>query len=189
METALYALILTFGIASYMAGLSQMIKGKYSPSIFSRVVWLLLAINSFAGVLLSEGSTSSILLAGIFLAGNAAICMASFWKGSKDFGKLEVVCLSLLVVSAVIWIVFKAPLINLGISLFAHLIGGAPTLRRVWNDPSSESTAFWSFFFIASLLSVFASYGSPLTAMLFPLFYTLFDGAMVTLSMRGRSKH
>lgn len=188
MQNLLYVLILLLGIASYTAGLRQMLQGKYAPSVFSRVVWLLLAAISFAGVVASEGSSASTLLAGIFLIGNTAICVASFWKGSKDFGKLELFCLLLLVASALVWILFNAPLVSLYISLLAHFVGALPTYRRVWSKPESESTLFWFFFFAASVLSIFASRGSALAAIAFPIYFTLFDGSLFMLSLRRKHR-
>lgn len=184
MQNFLYLLILLLGIASYASGLSQMLRGKYAPSVFSRLVWLLLACISFAGVIGSSGSRASILLAGILLAGNAAICLVSFWKGSRDFGKLEIFCLVLLGVSALVWWLFNAPLVSLCISLLAHLIGALPTYKRVWADSGSESTLFWFFFFAASLLSIFASAGSSLAAIALPVYFTLFDGSLFVLALR-----
>lgn len=184
METLLFGLILLFGSASYLVGLNQMLKATYAPSVFSRVVWLLLAIISFAGVLASQSTLASVLLAAVFLLGNAAICVTSFWKGTKEIGALELSCLGLLVVSGIVWIVFDAPLVSLGVSLFAHLVGGVPTYKRVWENPKNESAGFWSLFFIASILSIVASWGEPLHLVLFPIYFTLFDGSMTFLSLR-----
>lgn len=184
MESLLYILIALFGCASYFVGLREMLRGTYAPSLFSRVVWLLLAVNSFAGVILSQSTKASILLAGILLLGNAAICIASFWKGTRSIGRVEIGCLGLLFISLLIWIFFKAPLVNLLISLSAHFIGAIPTYRRVWINPKSESTAFWSLFFIASVLSVVVSLGEPLKLVVLPLYFALFDGSMCVLSLR-----
>ena len=184
MDMFLSVLILLFGLASYFVGIREMLLNKYAPSIFSRVIWLLLAIISFAGVLGSHSSASSLLLSGIFLSGNAAICLVSFWKGSKSIGRLEYVCLAILIVSGVIWLVFDAPLVSLGVSLFAHFVGGVPTYRKVWKDPTSESAGFWSLFFIASLLSLISDWGEPLSLLLFPIYFVLFDGALTLLSLR-----
>lgn len=184
----LYALIIIFGTASYIVGVWQMIKNKYSPSTFSRVVWVLLSINSFAGVVLSNGTKSSIILGIIFLLGNIAICLASFWKGTREIGGLELFCLFLLFISGLIWVFFEAPLLNLGLSLFAHFVGGIPTYKKVWLNPKSESVGFWSLFFIASLLSIFVSVVdsnmTSLSAILFPIYFTIFDGGMTLLSLR-----
>lgn len=63
MNTSIYLLILLLGVATYGSAVWQMLKGQYSPSFFSRGVWFLLGINSFAGVMLGDGSTPSIVLA------------------------------------------------------------------------------------------------------------------------------
>lgn len=184
MDKLFFALILLLGSASYIVGLKEMLAGKYSPSVFSRIVWLLLAVISFAGVVVSHSTSASTLLASVFLIGNAAICITSFWKGSRKIGKLEYVCLGILVISGVVWIVYKAPLVSLSISLFAHLVGAIPTYKRVWQKPASESAGFWSLFFIASVLSVAASWGEPLKLIIFPIYFTVFDGSMTFLSLR-----
>ncbi len=189
MQTFLFILITFLGSASYCVGVSQMLKNKYSPSTFSRVIWVLLSINSFAGVILSHSSKASILLSAIFLLGNIAICITSFWKGTKEIGKLEYLCLALLVLSGVIWIYFNAPLLNLIISLFAHFIGGIPTYKKVWLQPHSESVGFWSLFFFASLLSIFASDFSSITTIIFPIYFTVFDGSMFFLSSRKKMQN
>jgi hypothetical protein len=186
MQNFIYLLIILLGSASYIVGLKQMINGKYSPSLFSRIVWLLLAVNTFAGVLLSHGTSASVLLGSIILVGNLAITVVSFWKGTKEFGNLEYFCIIMLVISGLIWIIFSAPLINLAISLFAHFIGALPTYKKVWRDSSSESTAFWSLFFFASLLSIFANSGASLSMVILPIYFTLFDGSIFVLTLRKK---
>lgn len=184
MNIILFFLILLFGTGSYVVGVSQILQGKYKPSLFSRVVWLLLAANGFAGVVIGDGSKASVVLAAIFLIGNALVCLASVFKGTREFGRIEYICTALLVLSGMVWIFFDAPLVNLSVTLIAHFIGGVPTLKRVWVEPSSESTGFWSLFFFASLLSVFASPFTSVSAIIFPLYFVVWDGALTFLSLR-----
>lgn len=186
MNNLLFLLILLFGTGSYVVGVSQILRGKYKPSLFSRIVWLLLAANGFAGVVLGDGSKASVVLSAIFLVGNALVCLASIFKGTRTFGKIEYACTALLVLSGLVWIFFDAPLINLSVTLIAHFIGGIPTLKRVWVEPSSESTGFWSLFFVASLLSVFASPFTSISAVIFPLYFVAWDGALTFLSLRKK---
>lgn len=184
MDLILSLLILAFGAASYAVGLKQIIAGRYAPSVFSRSVWLLLAIISYGSVIASESTSASALLAGVFLLGNALMCVASFCKGTREVGKIEIICFIILLISGAVWVIFDTPLLTLTISLLAHFIGGVPTYKRVWEKPSNESIGFWSLFFIASALSVVASLGQPLVLIIFPIYFTLFDGSMTLLSMR-----
>lgn len=187
MQIASSAAILAFGIASYVVGCRDVVLGRYAPNRFSRIVWLLLAAISLAGVVASGGASSAVLLSGIFLVGNAAICALSFWRGSGGFGHLERACLAILGASVLVWVVFDAPLIGLGMSLLAHLVGGAPTYRAVWRVPRSESAGFWSLFFIASALSLVADLGHPWRSLVFPAYFVLFDGGMTALALRRTS--
>lgn len=187
-QTTLYFIIALFGSASYCFGLWKMLTNRYSPSTFSRIVWTLLAVNSFAGVILSHGNQTSILLAAIMVVGNIAICIASFWKGSREIGQLEYISILLLVTSAFIWLFFKAPLVNLALSLFGHFVGASPTYKKVFHDPESEDLGFWLLFFIASVLSIFACDFISFTTIILPAYYALFDGSIVLLILRGKIK-
>jgi hypothetical protein len=183
---ALELLVLAFGTASYAVGARDILTRGYAPSLFSRVVWLLLAVISAAGVVASGSGSGAVLLAVVFLAGNAVICLLSVWRGSRGIGRLEHVCLVILTVSALVWLVFDAPVVSLVISLLAHLVGGAPTYRRAWQQPGSESAGFWSLFFLASVASLLATLGEPAQSLVFPLYFVLFDGGMTALALRRR---
>lgn len=183
---ALELLVLGFGTASYAGGARDVLVRGYAPNVFSRVVWLLLAGISTAGVIASGSGSGAVLLAVVFLVGNAVICLLSLWRGTRGVGRLEHVCLAILVLSGVVWLVFDAPVVSLVLSLLAHLVGGAPTYRRAWERPASESAGFWSLFFLASVCSLLATLGEPAQALVFPLYFVLFDGGMTALALRRR---
>ena len=184
MHLALELLVLAFATASYAVGARDMLVRGYRPNVFSRVVWLLLAVISTAGVVASGSGSGAVVLAVVFLAGNAVICLLSVWKGTRGIGRLEYMCLGILVLSGLVWLVFDAPVLSLVISLLAHLVGGAPTYRRAWARPGSESAGFWSLFFVASVFSLLATLGEPAQSLVFPLYFVLFDGGMTALALR-----
>jgi hypothetical protein len=186
MQHVLYALILLLGIATYVSAVWQMLIGQYSPSFFSRGVWFLLGINSFAGVWRGGGSHASVLLAGTLFFGNAAVFIVSYKKGSRQFHTAEKISLALLIISGLTWAVWQAPFLSLVISLVAHFIGGIPTIWRAINRAHSEQAYHWYFFFPASILSVIASNKSSFKAILFPVYFALFDGLIILLVNRRR---
>jgi hypothetical protein len=186
MQTTIYMLILLLGITAYASAVYQMLKNEYTPSFFSRGVWFLLGINSFAGVLLGEGSDASIILAGTLFAGNTAVFIASYWKGSREFGTAEKISLMLLIISGMLWAVLNAPYIGLIVSLVAHFVGGIPTIWRVIKRPETEQAYHWYFFFVASIISIFASEQKALHIILFPVYFALFDGLIILLTNRKR---
>ncbi len=182
----LLSFVFILGITAYISAVWQMLAGQYKPSFFSRGVWFLLGINSFAGVFLGDGSTASILLAATLLIGNTAVFAVSYSKGSRIFGAAEKISLGLLVASGLAWAILDEPFLGLIISLVAHFIGGIPTIWRTIKKETSERAYHWYFFFVASVLSVIISPDRSLTAILFPLYFALFDGLIIVLSHRHR---
>lgn len=186
MQHFLYVIILMLGVATYVSAVLQMLWNQYSPSFFSRGVWFLLGINSFAGVLLGGGSKSSVILAGTLFVGNATVFAVSYKKGSRDFHFAEKISLGMLVISGLMWLILNAPFLSLIISLAAHFVGGIPTIWRVVKRPSSEQAYHWYFFCVASILSIIASPHKTVTAILFPAYFTFFEGLIVVLANRKR---
>jgi hypothetical protein len=185
-QKAAYIIILLLGIATYASAVIQMLLKQYSPSFFSRGVWFLLGINSFGGVLQGGGSAAAKILAGTLFAGNAAVFAVSYKKGTRAFNSAEKVSLFLLVISAFIWILFKAPFLNLIISLIAHFIGGIPTIWRVIKRPNSEQALHWYFFCTASIITIVSSSTKTVHTILFPVYFACFDGLIILLANRRR---
>ncbi len=183
MVVVLHILIVVFGCASYAWGMRDVWRGAYRPSVFSRTVWLALAAVSFVGVLASSDSLGAALLAGVLLAGNGAIFVLSLWRGTREFGKLELLCLALIALSIVSWAAFDSALVGLLMSLVTHLVGAVPTIAHAWSDPRNESSGFWFLFFLASGLGLVVSAGDGLVAAVLPIYFVVFDGAMFVLSL------
>ncbi len=186
MNNAVLTVVFLLGITAYGSAVYQMLLGQYSPSFFSRGVWFLLGINSFAGVLLGDGSESAVVLAFTLLLGNTAVFITSYWKGSREFGNAEKISLVLLLISGLAWLVLNEPYIGLIISLVAHFIGGIPTVWRVAKRPGSEQAYHWYFFFTGCVISLIVSSNKSLTVILFPLYFALFDGLIIVLANRNR---
>ncbi len=187
-QKLLYVLIILFVTIGYASSVLQMIWNKYTPSFFSRGIWFLLTINNFASVLLGDGSKSSVILAGTFFIGSAALFVVSYWKGSREFKFAEKMSLFLLIISGLMWVLLDAPFIGLVIGLIAHFIGGIPTIWRVIKRPSSEQAYHWYFSFTACLLTILASEEKHVTTILFPAYFALFDGLIIFLVNRRNLK-
>lgn len=186
MEKLFFILIALLGITTYVSAVYQMLYGKYSPSFFSRGVWLLLGINSFIGVLCGSGTKASVILAATLLFGNLAVFLVSYKKGSREFGNVEKLSLVLLMIAFLVWVLFKAPLVTLIISLVAHFIGGVPTISRTIVRPENEQAWHWYFFFTACIVSIIASPDKHISAILFPVYFAIFDGIIIFLANRKR---
>lgn len=176
--------IFLLAASSYLVGFVEIVQKKYRPSLFTRSVLILLAINSFAALQVGSAATSALALGWAYLVGNILIWVGSLWRGDYTFRKTEVFSIALLFLSGIIWLVADAPLINLIISIVANSAGLLPTFRRVLLDPQSESSNFWLLFFFASLLSLLTISDWRFISALLPLYFCFTDGGLFLLSKR-----
>lgn len=169
---------------SYFIGIRSILVGKYKPSIYSRIIWFLLTLNSYASIIALKNSRLIIAYGSLALIGNFVILFLSIKKSERIFGPTELVSSSLLVISLLIWIFTRLPLLNLTIGLIAHFIGGVPTIKRVAKDPKTEDIQFWLYFCVASILTTIDTPKTGLKSYLYPLYFALFDGLMAVLCAR-----
>lgn len=177
--------ILLFAGASYLIGFHAIFESGYRPKLFTRIVFLLLALNNLASVIKLGTQSSTVVLAWVGFFGSLLILIgALIFKGERLWGTSERVAAVLLVASLLVWIFTDIPIINLLIGLIAHFIGSLPTLTRVVRQPESENVPFWLLFAIASVITLLSTSGGNVKDYVYAIYFCLFDGALTLLSAR-----
>jgi hypothetical protein len=176
-------IILLIG-ASYFIGAKAIYQNKYRPSIYTRIIWFLLTVNSFASVILLKNNFSVILFSGLTLAGSLIILLLSLKKARRIFGPTEIISTFLLMVSLAFWVFTRLPLLNLSIGLIISFIGGIPTLKQVIKNPNDEDILFWLFFALAAIITLISADKSNISGYLYPLYLAIFNIIMTLLCMR-----
>ncbi len=182
-------LIVIFACISYWMGFSAMFKKGYKPNLFSRFVWFGLALNNAVSVISLHNQTSTVILATITFLGSLLIFIGSLLKGERVWHIGETISAIFLVVSLLIWIFTRMPILNLSIGLIAHFIGSIPTVIRVINDPKTENIPFWFFFDLASFLTLFSIHTGIAKDYIFALYFFVFDGIVLLLCLRRYIKN
>lgn len=169
---------------SYLIGFYSILVNKYKPNLFTRIVWLALAVNNLISVIGLHNQKATIVLAWVTLAGSLLIFLGSIYNGEKVWTRNETISSVLLVVSLLLWIFTDIPILNLCIGLIAHFLGSIPTVVRVIKKPESENIPFWFFFAAASLLAMTVINLGNIKDYLFAIYFCIFDGSMTLLSLR-----
>lgn len=177
-------LILIFTIASYFFGAKAILENRYRPNVFSRIIWLLVALNGLASVVQLKNSPSIILFAVLGFFGSFLIFALSLRKSKASFGPIEFVSIVLLLISLALWYFTRFPFLNLIIGLVITFIGGIPTYIKALKDPYEEDIPFWLFFTLASLITFYDSDWSTLSGYLFPLYFLISNAGMTLLCLR-----
>ncbi len=177
--------ILIFASASYLIGFWAILKKGYRPNLFTRVVFLCLALNNLASVIKLDNQYSTLVLAWVTFLGSLLIFFGSIlFKGERLWSKNETVSTVLLIISFLFWIFTDIPLINLSIGLITHLLGSLPTVVRVIKKPESENIPFWLLFAIASIITLLSTHSGNIKDYLFAIYFCIFDSAMTILAFR-----
>jgi len=152
--------------------------------MFSRIIWLLVALNGLASVILLGNSSSVILLAVLGFLGSFLIFTLSLRKSKALFGTTELVSTVLLLLCLALWVFIKIPFLNLAIGLIITFIGGIPTYIKALKNPYDEDILFRLFFMLASLIAFYNSDKSTLSGYLFPLYFIIMNAGMTLLCLR-----
>ena len=89
-----------------------------------------------------------------------------YWNWKYRFSHFDYICLTLSLISIIIWLGVHNPVLALTFNLTADLIAALPTIRKVYLSPSTEDTKTWAIIVISTAISFFAikqwSYGVAL---------------------------
>ena len=178
-------MILLFAGTSYLIGFYAILKKGYRPNLFTRIVFLCLAINNLASVINLHNQYSTLVLAWVAFVGSLLIFLgATIFKGDRLWGRNETISTVLLIFSLLFWIFTDIPLVNLSIGLIAHLLGSLPTVARVVKRPESENVPFWLLFALASIVTLLSTDGGNVKDYIFAAYFCFFDGALTILALR-----
>ncbi len=108
----------------------------------------------------------------------AATLSLKYWDWRDGFNGFEYACLVFSIISIVIWIVSRDPVLALTFNIIADALAALPTLTKAYRQPETESTWSWGVAAVGAVLSIMAigewSYGiAVLPLYLFALYTTL----------------
>lgn len=134
----------------------SVVRSDTPPNRASWFIWLLvtaLMLVSFDGG--TRGADTRWVLV-VYLLGSLVIAALSLRRGTGGASPLDVACLVVAIASIVPWLLFRSPTVTFLICLCVDVIGGIPTLRKVWYVPRSENRTAWALWALGNLINVFA---------------------------------
>jgi len=164
------AIVLTFiGYAPYIR---DIFLGKTKPHVFSWLIWtivttIIYALQISAGAGPGSWVTLAVALT-LFL-----VFLLGLKNGSKDIRKIDVVFLLAAVLALVLWRVVEQPVISIILLSSIDMLGFAPTIRKSWNDPYSETLSFYVITAFRHGLSIFALAEYNIVTYLFPITWVI----------------
>lgn len=164
------AVVLTaLGYAPYIR---DILKRKTVPHTFTFFIWgfaslITYALQVFGGAGVGSWVTlaASLICIGIFFLG--------LKYGNKEITRSDIVFFVLSLVALFLWLVVKQPVWSVILIVLVDILGFAPTVRKSWNKPYSETLFTYELCVVRHGLSIFALQQFNTLTLLYPIVWTL----------------
>jgi hypothetical protein len=181
---AVFTVIL--GILGYAPYIRDIFRGKTTPHVFSYFIWgfasliiYALQVKGGAGVGSWVTLCASLLCIFIFFLG--------LRNGDKDITKSDIVFFILSLFSLFLWLIVKQPIPATILIVLVDVLGFIPTVRKSWNQPSSETLSLYTTSSIRHGLGIFALQQYNILTLLNPITWT-FANALFAILLIVRRK-
>ena len=172
------AVVLTF--VGYIPYFIDIHNGKTKPHMFSWLVWsvttgVVIALQISAGAGPSVWVTCSVWLMLV-----TVFCL-SFRYGHKDRRAIDTIFLIVALAAIPLWLFAKQPILAIVLLCTIEMLGFAPTIRKAWIDPYSETLAMFVVTSFRHILALLALANWNIVSYLFPLTWVLANGGFAIL--------
>lgn len=179
------AIVLTF--VGYTPYIKDIFKGKTKPHVFSWFIWgivtgIIFALQMSAGAGLGSFVTLSVSLISFF------IFFKGLQNGDKNIKKIDVIFLVLALIAIPLWLVVKQPVLSIILLSSIDMLAFAPTIRKSFHDPYSETLSLYVITTFRHMLSIVALAEYNIVTYLFPATW-VFANAFFALLLIIRRKH
>ena len=168
------AVFLTF--IGYIPYIKDVISGKTVPHVYSWFLWGFVTLIAYALQVSAGGGigayvtfTAGLLCTIVFIIGFTK-------KGKKDITQVDTIFFILALIALGFWLIAKQPVISAILTTGVDLLGFAPTIRKSWNKPYSETLSFYLLNTIRFILAVFSLQRYTIVTALYPLAWIFGNG-------------
>lgn len=161
----------------YLIGI---VNGRTKPRIVSWLVWVILGTITCIATFVDRQYPTAIFLI-CLVVGPLTVVILGWERGNRKIGRFDIVCLVGAIVGIILWQIFNSPSIVVLAMIVIDIIGGLPTLRHSWNNPSEEQ---WMTFVLCSLGSFFTLLTVTdwrITAFAWPMFQLIINSVFALI--------
>ncbi|MEI6022611.1 MAG: hypothetical protein WCQ32_02100 [bacterium] len=173
---------------AYIVYIYSILKGESKPSRVTWWVWtfmgLILAISYYF-----SGARNTIWSPIVEFIGPLIIALLSITYGEGGVEeKSDVICFFGGIVSIILWIVFKSPIVALVTSLFSDMFAIIPTIKKSYLRPQDENIWAWFGTGIADTTNLFAAERMSFGILVYPAYMVAVDFIVVLVLFVSKKK-
>ncbi len=182
---SIVAIILVF--VGYVPYIIDTVKGTTRPHAFSYFLWALLVYIIFALQLQAGGGLGSWITFTVATV-MVVVFALSLKNGKRDIRKVDFIFLAIALLAIPVWLVADQPVLSIILLSTIDMLGFAPTVRKSWVDPWSETLFMYFMTAIRHSLAVIALTEINLVTALFPITWTIANVLFIILLIARRKQ-
>lgn len=178
----------TLVFIGYIPYLRDVIKGKTKPHLYSWFLWALVTTIAFAlQVSGGAGSGAFVTLAAALMC-FVVIVLGFIQKSKIKIVKMDTVFLILACISLGLWLIAKQPIFSAVLATIVDLFGFAPTIRKSWDNPHSETLSFYYLNTLRFGLAVVALQKYSIVTAFYPISWLIANGVFAVMLVIRRKQ-
>jgi tRNA threonylcarbamoyl adenosine modification protein (Sua5/YciO/YrdC/YwlC family) len=178
------AITLTF--VAYVPYFRDIFRGKTEPHVFSWLIWGIVTTIIFF-LQMSDGAGFGALVTLAVAVIGFIIFFLALKKGNKNISSLDVIFLVLALLAIPLWLFIDQPVLAIILLSTIDMLGFAPTVRKSWQKPYSETLSLYTITIVRHALSVVALAHYSIITLAFPLTW-VFANALFALMLMIRRR-
>ncbi len=163
-------------------------KKKITPHRITWGIFTLVDVIAIANQL-AAGATNSVWLVVGFAVANLTIFVLSLRHGAGGTERLDIIVLCGAILGVIAWQISGYPIASIAANLVVITLAMAPTYKKGWIDPKSETSTVFLLGAIASLLSAISVGKLDYILLLTPVFTFIIQGALFIVLVRYKVFH
>jgi len=174
----------------YIPYLTDIVKGKTKPHIYSWFLWAFVTLIAFAlQITGGAGSASFVTLAAALMC-IAVIGFGFYFKSKVEIVFVDTVFFVLAFIALGLWILAKQPILSALLVTTVDVIGFVPTVRKSWNKPYTETLSFYYLNTLRFALAVYSLQKYEIITALYPVCWLIINFLFaVMLVIRRKQIH
>jgi len=146
--------------------LYDIFKGKTRPHAYTWLLWAITQTIAFAGIVHGGGGIGALGL-GIGTVLVISVFIISLRFGTRNITFSDKVFLVSGILALLVWLILDSPIAAVILVSAIDLIGYAPSFRKSFNNPWSETTKTWFIFVVANIFAILAMQNYNLLTLLY----------------------
>src|SRR3989339_1216413 len=153
----------------YIPYIRDIVKGKTKPHVYSWFIWGFVTLIAFALQLSDKAGSGAFVTLAAAIMCFVVIIFGFIYKSKVKIVKSDTIFLIFAIISLGLWLIAKQPVLSVILTVIIDLLGFAPTIRKSWNNPFSETLTFYYLNSIRFGLAIIALQKYSLLTALYPI--------------------